>query len=168
MSEHQAPLSLSRWVLIQGCTHLCRHPARSAQATPRWTCARKGRGRAPRGGRLLREPRASSPREAWEGAGGTDAAPTLWLVLGASPPLCWRCGPSLGDVEWGWRPSFPGGSGVEAQSLHPGDAPTDGQLHRPRHVRGHAGGWEGKALCPRHREPGGPGPGSLLCFGGSF
>ena len=24
--------------------------------------------------------------------GGTDAAPALWLVLGASPPLCCRCG----------------------------------------------------------------------------
>lgn len=43
----------------------------------RWTRAREGRGRAPRGGRLLRDPRAFSPREAWVGAGGTDTAPAL-------------------------------------------------------------------------------------------
>ena len=57
----------------------------------------EGQGQGTRGRAAPREPRASSPREAWEDAGGR-TQPPHWLVLGASPPLCWRCGPSLGDT----------------------------------------------------------------------
>lgn len=86
MSGHQVLLSLSRWVLIRGAERHCRHPARSAQVTPRWTCA----GRAGAG-----HPGEAAPLGPWEppkrGVGGalgeTGAAPALWLVLGASAPL---------------------------------------------------------------------------------
>lgn len=59
-------------------------------------------------------------------------------------------------------PPSPDGAEEKPKAFTPGIPPIDGLLHRPREVRGQAGGWEGKALCPRlpgsqQREPGGPG-----------
>ena len=113
---------------------------------------------------------SSSHRWTWSWAlGGDVSAPLCRDVLSG---VGGEAGNHCGLRRAGWRPSFSGGSRGEGRRLHPGDPHMVGLLHRPREARGRAGGWEGKA-CPRspgsHTEnPEAQGPGSHLCFGGSF
>ena len=128
----------------------CRQPCfrKEAQRPPRaghsrgheWVCRREVRGPR-RAQQVFCKERAVGQGQAWScqclaHPGGCGS----WAPGGdVSAPLCRDVLSSVGvrrgivvvSAEWGWRPSFPGGSGVEAQSLHPGDAPTDGGILTP-------------------------------------
>ena len=117
--SHQARLSLSHWVLIQGCGRRCRHPARSARATPGGPApGRAGAGHPGEGGSSGTPGPPPQERHGWALGGrtrpcavaGPQGVPSPLLEVWPEPsghvdsrPLGLLCWPHQGVTRSMWR-----------------------------------------------------------------